>query len=224
MNRQEYLGSTERPGNPVVRCPDDLELICSLSGRHSGFSGFRAVETVSAESGGRPGFPPRLPAAYLLAVISIGPQQLVHLAIRAQPSGALACGGRVRQAGVAAPDDHVAGGIEPGTPVRAVLDNVSSPQVGRSRSVAEGPSGLDVPFRPELGHLDECRRGVFSKLSRQRLRHSVFNSRDECIAAIEGCIERRKRQRRPPVPLEQEARRSRGGMEKGAPEAEGMAP
>ena len=56
--------------------------------------------------------------------------------------------------------DHVAGGIEPGTPVHAVLDNVSSPQVGRSRPVAEGPSGLDVPFRPDLGLLDECRRGV----------------------------------------------------------------
>ncbi|MCY4138150.1 MAG: IS630 family transposase, partial [Rhodobacteraceae bacterium] len=31
--------------------------------------------------------------------------------------------------------------------------------------------------------------GFFSKLSRQRLKHAIFNSLDECIAAIEGCIE-----------------------------------
>ena len=37
--------------------------------------------------------------------------------------------------------------------------------------------------------MDECRRGVFSKLSRQRLKQAVFNSLDECIAAIEGYTE-----------------------------------
>ena len=31
--------------------------------------------------------------------------------------------------------------------------------------------------------------GFFSKLSRQRLRHAVFNSPGECVAAIEGYIE-----------------------------------
>ena len=31
--------------------------------------------------------------------------------------------------------------------------------------------------------------GFFSKLSRQRLKHAIFNSLDECIAAIVGYIE-----------------------------------
>ncbi len=31
--------------------------------------------------------------------------------------------------------------------------------------------------------------GFLSKLSRQRLKDAVFDSLDECIAAIEGCIE-----------------------------------
>ena len=30
--------------------------------------------------------------------------------------------------------------------------------------------------------------GFFSKLARQRLKHAVFNSLDECVAAVEGCI------------------------------------
>ena len=35
------------------------------------------------------------------------------------------------------------------------------------------------------------RRGFFSKLSRQRFRHAVFNSLDEHTATVEGCTEQR---------------------------------
>ena len=31
--------------------------------------------------------------------------------------------------------------------------------------------------------------GFFSKLARQRLKNAIFNSLDECIAAIEGYVE-----------------------------------
>ena len=59
--------------------------------------------------------------------------------------------------------DHPGRGIKPDADMRVILDNVS-----RANAV----------------------EGFFSnKLSRQRLRNAVFNLRQECIAAIEGCIE-----------------------------------
>ena len=57
--------------------------------------------------------------------------------------------------------------------------------------MAEGPSGSDVTLHADLGLLDERRRGFFSRLSRQQLKHAVFDSLGECVAATEGCIEHR---------------------------------
>ena len=62
-------------------------------------AGVRSEAEQVAEAGGR------VLAPCTLAIISNRPQKFAHLAIRAQPSGVLACGGRVRQADVAAPDD-----------------------------------------------------------------------------------------------------------------------
>ncbi len=43
-----------------------------------------------------------------------------------------------------------------------------------------------------------------SKLARQKLKHAIFNSLDECIAAIKEFHCSSKRQWRPPGPLEHE--------------------
>ena len=44
-------------------------------------------------------------------------------------------------------------------------------------------------FTPTSASWMNAVEGFFSKLSRQRLKHAVFNSLDACIAAIEGYIE-----------------------------------
>ena len=59
------------------------------------------------------------------------------------------------------------------------------PQAGRNRRMAYAQRQLDVPLHAGSGLADELRRRVFSKLSRQRLRHAVFNPLGECAAASE---------------------------------------
>ena len=60
--------------------------------------------------------------------------------------------------------DHAGCGIKRDADMQVVLDNVSPANAVE---------------------------GFFSnKLSRQRLRNAVFNSREEFVAAVEGCIER----------------------------------
>ena len=44
-------------------------------------------------------------------------------------------------------------------------------------------------FTPTSASWMNAVEGFFSRLSRQRLRHAIFNSLDACIAAIEGYIE-----------------------------------
>ena len=85
--------------------------------------------------------------------------------------------------------DHVAEGIEPGTPVHVILDNVSSHKSAEVGEWLKGNPDWTFHFTPTSASWMNAVEGFFSKLSRQRLRHAVFNSVDECIEAIEGYIE-----------------------------------
>ena len=55
--------------------------------------------------------------------------------------------------------------------------------------MAEEQRQLDVSLHPDLGLVDERCRGYLLQAARQRLKHAIFNSLDECIAAIESYIE-----------------------------------
>ena len=84
--------------------------------------------------------------------------------------------------------EHVSEGIGPGTPVHVILDNVSPHKSAEvSEWLKENPDWA-FHFTPAPASWMNAVEGFFSKLSRQRLRHAVINSLDECVAAIEGYI------------------------------------
>ena len=92
--------------------------------------------------------------------------------------------------------DHVAErgaeGIDPGTPVHVILDNVSSHRSAEVREWLKGHPDWTFHFTPtSASHMSAVMNaveGFFSKLARQRLKNAVFNSLDACVAAIGGCI------------------------------------
>ena len=53
-------------------------------------------------------------------------------------------------------------------------------------------------FTPTSDSWMNAVEGFFSKFSRQRLKHAIFNSLDECIATIEGYIEHHNANDAPP--------------------------
>ena len=85
--------------------------------------------------------------------------------------------------------EHVSEGIKPGTPVHVALDNVSSHKSAEVHEWLKKNPDWTFHFTPAPASWMNAVEGFFSKLSRQRLRHAVFNSLDECVAAIEGYIE-----------------------------------
>ena len=85
--------------------------------------------------------------------------------------------------------DHVAEGIAPGTQVHVILDNVSSHKSAEVHEWLKGRPDWTFHFTPTSASWMNAVEGFFSKLARQRLKNAVFDSLDECIAAIEGCIE-----------------------------------
>lgn len=85
--------------------------------------------------------------------------------------------------------DHVAEGIAPETPVHVILDNVSSHKSAEVREWLKGRPDWTFHFTPTSASWMNAVEGFFSKLARQRLKNAVFDSLDECIAAIEGYIE-----------------------------------
>lgn len=97
--------------------------------------------------------------------------------------------GRHRSAEFTAFLDHVAGGIEPGRPVHVILDNVSSHKSAEVREWLKERPDWQFHFTPTSASWMNAVEGFFSKLSRQRLKNAVFNSLDECTAAIGGYIE-----------------------------------
>ena len=85
--------------------------------------------------------------------------------------------------------DHVAEGIGSGTPVHVIPDNVSSHKSAEVNRWLRDHPDWTFHFTPTSASWMNAVEGFFSKLSRQRLRNAVFNSLDECTAAIEGYIE-----------------------------------
>ena len=83
----------------------------------------------------------------------------------------------------------VSEGIKPGTRVQVVLDNVSSHKSTEVNEWLKGNANWTFHSTPTSASWMNAVEGFFSRLSRQRLKHAIFNSRDECIAAIEGYIE-----------------------------------
>ncbi len=85
--------------------------------------------------------------------------------------------------------DLVSEGIKPGTQLHVVLDNVSSHKSAEVNEWLKDNSNWTFHFTPTSASWMNAVEGFFSRLSRQRLKHAIFNSLDECIAAIEGYIE-----------------------------------
>ena len=85
--------------------------------------------------------------------------------------------------------DRVAEGIEPGTPVHVVLDNVSSHKSAEVHEWLRDRRDWTFHFTPTSASWMNAVEGFFSKLSRQRLKNAIFDSLDECIAAVEGYID-----------------------------------
>ena len=99
--------------------------------------------------------------------------------------------------------------------LRPVSSLKTYPRTSRPRpKIVWRTARLDVPLQPDLGVLDERRRGFLSKLSRQRLKYVVFDSLDE---RIEDYIEHHNANGTRSFRLEQETGRSRGGMEERPP-------
>ncbi len=85
--------------------------------------------------------------------------------------------------------DHVAEGIEPGTPVHVILDNVSSHKSAEVHEWLRDRPDWTFHFTPTSASWMNAVEGFFPELTRQRLKDAVFDSLDDCVAAIEGYIE-----------------------------------
>ena len=64
--------------------------------------------------------------------------------------------------------------------------------------------------------------GLFSGLSRRRLKQAFFNSLDECVAAIEGCKEHQNANDARPFRRSRKPEDLAEARKKGTPEAEGI--
>ena len=85
--------------------------------------------------------------------------------------------------------DHVAEGIDPGTPVHVILDNVSSHRSAEVHEWLKDHPDWTFHFTPTSASWMNAVEGFFSRPARQRLKNAVFDSLDACIAAIGGYIE-----------------------------------
>ena len=83
--------------------------------------------------------------------------------------------------------DHVAEGIGPGVKVHVVQGDVSSRKSAEIREWLKHHPDRTFHFTRAPASWMNAAGGFFPKLSRQRLKNAVFDSLDECIAAIESC-------------------------------------
>ncbi len=83
----------------------------------------------------------------------------------------------------------VSEGNEPETQVHVILDNVSSHKSAEVNEWLKDNPDWTFHFTTTSASWMNAVEGYFSKLSRQWLKRAIFNSLDECIAAIEGYIE-----------------------------------
>ncbi|MDE2793168.1 MAG: IS630 family transposase [Paracoccaceae bacterium] len=84
--------------------------------------------------------------------------------------------------------DPVASGIDPATEVHVILDNVSSHKSAEVHEWLRDRPRWSFHFTPTSATWTNAVEGFFAKLTRRRLKHSIFNSLDECIDAIEAFI------------------------------------
>ncbi|MCY3879379.1 MAG: IS630 family transposase [Rhodobacteraceae bacterium] len=84
--------------------------------------------------------------------------------------------------------DHVAEGIETGRPAHVILDNISPHKLTEIREWLRDRPDWQFHFTPTSASWMNAVEGFFLKLTRKRLRHAVFDSLDECTAAIDGYI------------------------------------
>ena len=73
--------------------------------------------------------------------------------------------------------------------MHVILDNVSSHKSAEVHEWLKGRPDWAFHFTPTSASWMNAVEGFFSKLTRQRLKDAVFDSLDECVAAIEGYIE-----------------------------------
>ena len=81
---------------------------------------------------------------------------------------------------------RAAGGIAPGTPVHVIPGSVSPRKSAEVHEWQKENPDWTFHFTPTSASWMNAVEGFFSKLSRQRLRHAVFNPLGGCVAAIEG--------------------------------------
>ncbi len=93
---------------------------------------------------------------------------------------------RHRSAEFTAFPGHVAEGTGPGTPVHVILDNVSSHKSAEVHEWLRSRPDRAFHFTPAPASWTDAVEGFFPELTRQRLKDSVFDSLDGCVAAIEG--------------------------------------
>ncbi len=84
--------------------------------------------------------------------------------------------------------DHVAEGTGPGTPVHVILDNVSSHKSAEVHEWLRSRPDRAFHFTPAPASWTDTVEGFLSRLTGQQLRDAVFDSLDDCVAAIEGYI------------------------------------
>ena len=86
-------------------------------------------------------------------------------------------------------EEKVGEAIGPGSPVHVILENVSSRKSAEADEWLKDHEDQTFHFTPAPASWMNAVEGFFSKLTRQRLKHAVLDSVDECVAAIEGHIE-----------------------------------
>ncbi len=84
--------------------------------------------------------------------------------------------------------DHVAEGLDADRDVHVILDNVSSHKSATVMEWLADHPRWHFHFTPTSASWANAVEGFFSKLARQRLKHAIFNSLAECVAAVEGFI------------------------------------
>jgi len=85
--------------------------------------------------------------------------------------------------------DQIAAGLADGVKVHVILDNVSSHKSAEVHAWLVNHPDWTFHFTPTSASWTNSVEGFFSKLTRQRLKNSIFNSLEECVKAIETYID-----------------------------------
>lgn len=84
--------------------------------------------------------------------------------------------------------DQVAEGIGPRVPAHVILDNISSHKSAEIHKWLKERPDWTFHFTPTPASWMKAVERFFSRLLRQRLGNTVFDSLDECVAVVEGYV------------------------------------